>query len=230
MDGGEAPHAQLGLIQGFLPRRPTRGRCEIRGLRANLWGPVARALGFEVAQSRYRSTLLHDWLDAAGITPTRLSLDRFRVDERVPDVLFCDLDTLPASSSLAYWRDWAIPHVFFSPAAPPAAPNGWSFKAVDYSHSSLGGSTTATTWLTVWYPPGHTPHQPIRPPRQPWMPLRSCINRLNGGLAAVAPDEHALTEGVLHLPNSEVVRGEGLFPHSALNSTVVAPADLTPSG
>ena len=48
-----APHAMTGLVQGIMATgRRVRGRCEVRGQRANMWALVAQAMGFSVMRMR----------------------------------------------------------------------------------------------------------------------------------------------------------------------------------
>ena len=89
MDMVEAPHAQLGLVRGCFPFRGRRGRCEVRSYSPNLWGPVARGLGFEVVSMRYQSDRLVEWLQGAGVTGHHADLDRLRpLSSGAPDVVF----------------------------------------------------------------------------------------------------------------------------------------------
>ena len=237
LDGGQAGHAQLGLIKGYFPSRPPRGSCEVRGARPNLWGPVARALGFTVRTSRYQSGRFKELLAAADITPRSCHGGRVRWREaggfagsQLPSVVFSDTSMLPHSGDVGYWACWRVPHVFFGNEEGPAPPAGWGVRAERYHHAALGGSTTASAVLSVWYPPGHRPMTPVDPPDQPWVPLLSCLNRLNDGGLAAPPGAHALERRVLTLGASGVVRPEGLFPHDAVTATVVAPAPRSQTG
>ena len=112
----EAPHAQLGLVQGCIPFRGRRRRCEVWGHIPNIWPPVACSLQFEVVSVRYRSARFVKWLRGAGVGGHRTGLHRLRpLSSGAPDIVFCDVGTLPAEhTGNGYWRQWAVVHVFFA--------------------------------------------------------------------------------------------------------------------
>ena len=107
-------HCDLPLLNGYFPYRPPRGTCEIRGLSPNLWFAVVPALGFWISSLRFPDGPFVDLCGAVcpgasivAATPRRCN--------RLPDVVFLDLLSLPSVARLAtsYWRAWAVPHVFF---------------------------------------------------------------------------------------------------------------------
>ncbi len=107
-------HCDFPLLNGYLPYRPTKGTCEIRGASPNLWFAVVPALGFRILSIRFPDGPFVDLCGA--ICPGALILAATpRRCNRLPDVVFLDLLSLPSVSRLAttYWRAWAVPHVFF---------------------------------------------------------------------------------------------------------------------
>ena len=160
----EADHAELGLVRGCIRQRPRRGQCEIRGRKANLWGPVARALGFNVVKHRYANQAYNKWLYAAGIDAGaakhgvyRLRPGSKRRGPLIPDIVFSDVESLPLETphdeQTSYWRTYKTPHVFFvQNQERPNPPAGWQETCAGFNHATLGGATTAHCSIYCWFP------------------------------------------------------------------------------
>ena len=154
-------HCDLPLLNGYFPYRPPRGTCDVRGALPNLWLAVVPALGFRIASLRFPDGPFVDLCGAVcpgasivAATPRRCN--------RLPDVVFLDLLSLPSVARLAtsYWRAWAVPHVFFvwggdtDSEAPggrgrfaqvaPRPPPGWTVRDVGLTHCEAGGSTSGS--------------------------------------------------------------------------------------
>jgi hypothetical protein len=91
------PHCDLPLIRGFLPFWGSRGSCEVRGIRLNLWFAVAGALGFTVSSFQTRDESFGSLLTT--FCPAALALAAVpRRCNRLPDIVFSDLASLPWES------------------------------------------------------------------------------------------------------------------------------------
>ena len=182
-------HCDLPLLNGYFPYRPPRGTCEVRGASPNLWFAVVPALGFWIASLRFPDGPFVDLCGAVcpgasivAATPRRCN--------RLPDVVFLDLLSLPSVARLAtaYWRAWAVPHVFFvwggdtDSGAPggrgrlaqvaPQPPPGWTVRDVGLTHCEAGGATSGSWRLMVWYPPSREAPSPAPLDPLPWFPIR----------------------------------------------------------
>ncbi len=161
-------HCDLPLVNSFLSFWPPRGTCELRGAAPNLWFAVVEALGFRVFSFRSSHPAFTALLSTLFGSASSLGVVARRCN-KLPDIIFCDRATLPASSRL-YWSVWTTPHVFFSHAgdcdleiwgAPPITspsppvPRGWSARSVVLPHSMAGGGTSGRWRLDVWYPPSY---------------------------------------------------------------------------
>ena len=233
----EADHAEIGMIRGHVKQRPRRGFCEIRGHQANLWGPVARALGFDVSSHRYSNPTYDRWLRAAGIQASvkKLGVNRLRNNtqwfrhnsQSMPAIVFTDGLSLPPIISQGgpapYWTKWVTTHVFFILSSErPQPPAGWQESCAGFNHAALGGSTTANCSIYCWFPPLLTPPAPVSIPRQPWRAMRGCVDRMIHGPAVPAPNNQTpLTlPSIIQENGSEQIEEHGLFPHTTLTIPV----------
>ena len=152
-------HSDQPLTRGFLPFRPARGTCEIRGSVANLRYAAAKALGSGVTTLRYPDPLFVAHLasfcaGAKSLNPPPGHLQRPR---QLPDVAFSDLAGLPLGPK--YWDAWTMTHVFYclgaddsrlssSVAQPPpllkvpTPPQMWAARSVCLAHSDTGVLTS----------------------------------------------------------------------------------------
>ena len=98
-------HCDLPLLNGYFPYRPPRGTCEIRGASPNLWFAVVPALGFRISSLRFPDGPFADLCGAICPGASILAATPRRCN-RLPDVVFLDLLSLPLVSRLAttYWR------------------------------------------------------------------------------------------------------------------------------
>ena len=109
-------HSDQPLARGFLPFRPARGTCEIRGSAANLWYAAAKALGFVVTTLRYPNPLFVGYLTGfcAGTKSLNPPPGRLQRPHQLADAVFSDLAGLPLGPDSAnYWDAWTTPHVFY---------------------------------------------------------------------------------------------------------------------
>ena len=109
-------HSDQPLARRFLPFRPARGTCEIRGSAANLWYAAAKALGFVVLTLRYTDPLFVGYLTGfcAGAKSLNPPPGRFRRPRQLPEVVFSDLTGLSfGPDSANYWDVWKTTHVFY---------------------------------------------------------------------------------------------------------------------
>ena len=115
-------HSDQPLARGFLPFRPARGTCEIRGCAANLWYAAAKALGFVVTTLRYPDPIFVGHL--TGFSTGAKSLNpppgRFRRPHQLPTAVFSDLAGLPLIPE--YWDTWTTTHVFYCLGADDSSP------------------------------------------------------------------------------------------------------------
>ena len=148
-------HCNLLLLNGYLPYRPSRGTCKIWGASPNLWFVVVLALGIWISSIRFPNGPFVDLCGAVCPGASTLAATSRRCN-RLPDVVFLDLLSLPSVSRLTttYWRAWAVPHVFFvwggdtDLGAPggrgrlaqvaPRPPPGWTVRDVGITHCKAG--------------------------------------------------------------------------------------------
>jgi len=97
------PHSDLLLARGFLPYRPSRGLCEVRGRSANLWYVAAKALGFVVLSIRCPDPHFVEHIQGLGTGVKRLASlpRRLRRPRRLPDVVFSDAESIPLGADAA---------------------------------------------------------------------------------------------------------------------------------
>ena len=93
-------HCDLPVLNGYLPYRPPRGTCKIRGASPNLWFAVVPALGFWISSIRFPDGLFVDLCGAVCPGALILAATPHRCN-RLPDVVFLDLLLLPSVSHLA---------------------------------------------------------------------------------------------------------------------------------
>ena len=154
LPGVADPHSDLLLARGFLPYRPPRGTCEVRGRMANLWYAAAKALGFEALSIRCPDSDFVGHVQGMGTKLKGLAAlpRRLRRPKRLPDVVFSDVDSLPlGADAVEYWDSWTTPHLFYclgsddsvvhggsrpaeAPPLPPAPPPGWAARSVSLAH------------------------------------------------------------------------------------------------
>ncbi len=145
LPGVADPHSDLLLARGFLPYRPPRGTCEVRGRVANLWYAAAKALGFKVLSIRCPDTLFVGHVQGLGMGVKVLASlpQRLRRPRRLPDVVFSDVGSIPLGADVVeYWAAWTTTHLFYClgsddsvihggslptavPPLPPAPPPPW---------------------------------------------------------------------------------------------------------
>jgi hypothetical protein len=242
-------HSSQPLARGFLPFRPARGTCEIRGGAANLWYAAVKALGFVVTTLRYPDPIFvgHLTVFCAGAKSLNPPPGRFRQPRQLPTVVFSDLASLPLVPE--YWEAWTTTHVFYcfradkdcSPSsseargAPPLPPRGWSACSVSLAHSATGGSTSGKWTFVVWYPPGLPWVEPLTWEPRGGTPLLCCVNdreyarpflgpRGSGAVGAVG----AVVAGVVRTEG--LVLDFGLFPASDPSARVIVETSSSPSG
>ena len=186
------PHSDQPLVRGFLPFRPTRGTCEIRGSAANLWYAAVKALGFVVSMFRYPDPLFVCHLAGfcEGVKSLTPPPGRLRQPHQLPDVVFSDLAGLPLGPDLAnYWDAWSMTHVLYclgvddsissssiAQGVVPLPPQGWTARSVRLAHSDTGGSTSGRWSFVVWYPPGLPWVEPLMWVPRGGTPLLCCVN------------------------------------------------------
>jgi hypothetical protein len=142
-----------------------------------LWFAVMPALGFWILSICFPNGL---FVDLCGTVCPGVSILAVtpRWCNRLPDVVFLDLLSLPSVSLLAttYWRAWAVPHVFFIwggdtdlealggrgqlAQVAPQPPPGWTVRDVGLTHCEAGGATSGSWRLVVWYPPSRLAPSP----------------------------------------------------------------------
>ena len=138
-------HSDQPLARGFLPFRPARGTCEIRGCAANLWYAAAKALGFVVPTLRYPDPIFVGHL--TGFCAGAKSLDPppgcFRRPRQLPTVVFSDLAGIPLVPE--YWDAWTTTHVFYCLRADDSSPS--SSEAWAPPHLLCCGRPAQCAWL-----------------------------------------------------------------------------------
>ena len=146
-------HSDQPLARGFLPFRPARGTCEIRGGAANLWYAAAKALGFVVSTLRCTDPLFVGYLTGFCAGAKRLTPPpgRFRRPRQLPDVVFSDLAGLPIGPGAGnYWEDWTTTHVFYCLGSDDSVltlSETWGDFSVSPPHLLGGGRHAQLVWL-----------------------------------------------------------------------------------
>ena len=249
LPGVADPHSDLLLARGFLPYRPPRGTCEVRGRMANLWYAAAKALGFEALSIRCPDSDFVGHVQGMGTKLKGLAAlpRRLRRPKRLPDVVFSDVDSLPlGADAVEYWDSWTTPHLFYclgsddsvvhggsrpaeAPPLPPAPPPGWAARSVSLAHYETGGATSGRWTFVVWHPP-HVPFvEPLTWTPRGGTPLLCCVN----DRVRSTPFHGQRRSGVA---GEQVVRDEGLvldfglFPASDPTARVLVESSGSPSG
>jgi hypothetical protein len=251
-------HSDQPLARGFLPFRPARGTCQIRGGAANLWYAAAKALGFVVSTLRYTDPLFVGYLTefCAGAKSLTPPPGRFRRPRQLPDVVFSDLAGLPVFLDLAglpigpdaatYWDVWTTTHVFYCLGAddsvlpssetrgvplrqPPTPPRGWAARSVCLAHSKTGGSTSGRWTFVVWYPPGHPWVEPLAWESRGGTPLLCCVNDREYARPFLGPRGSGVV-GAGVARTEDLILDFGLFPASDPAARVIVESSTSPSG
>ena len=146
-------HSDQLLVRGFLPYRPSRGTCEVRGGGPNLWFAVAKALGFTVTSIRCPYLPFVDLVRrfCPGVSVLLAAPQRF---DSPPELVLLDADSLPSGPEAhRYWARWLTTHVFYTGGLDADSglgmgrvqsarlPPGWLEQTVTLSHCSAGGAT-----------------------------------------------------------------------------------------
>ena len=248
--GAVDSHSGQPLARGFLPFRPARGTCEIRGGAANRWYAAAKALGFAVHTLRYPDPIFvgHLKVFCAGVKSLNPPPGRFRRPRQLPTVVFSDLASLPLVPE--YWAAWMTTHVFYclradedcsssspaAPVAPPPPPWGWSARSVSLAHSATGGSTSGEWTFLVWYPPGLPWVEPLTWNPRGGTPLLCSVNDREYARPFLGPRESGAVGAEGAVVAGGVVRTEGLvldfglFPASDPSARVIVETSSSPSG
>ncbi len=200
---GCSDHTDRGILQGFFPHRPRRGRCIIWTTDSSLWVYTAQALGFDVALLRSTDhvflkamTALFPYISSTN-DGTQMSLTHSFMEDEDCDIWFTDFDTV-SSAPWAHWIRRQVPHLFSVPRTGSVrVPQGWCYKTHRWRHSDLGGSTVGEFQLGLLVPQaGYVPTTDPPPmPRQPWAPVASVISDVE--YAKPLP-HHVLTQYVSH--------------------------------
>jgi hypothetical protein len=236
-------HLDQLLVRGFLPYRPSRGTCEVRGAGLNLWFAVAKALGFTVTLIRCPYLPFVDLVRrfCPGVSVLSAAPQRF---DSLPELVLLDAESLPSGPEAhRYWDRWLTTHVFYTGGHDADSglgmggvqsarlPSGWSAQTVTLSHShcSAVGATSGVWSLVAWYPPFFEGATPLPVVADMWFPLWWYVNDREHASPHIEKQPAVAAKAAV-VRSDRLVQLCGLFPASDRSARVLVSATSSPTG
>ena len=235
-------HSDQLLVRGFLPYRPSRGTCEVRGAGPNLWFAVAKALGFMVTSIRCPYLPFVDLVVrrfCPGVSALLAAPQRF---DSLPELVLLDAESLPSGPEVhRYWDRWLTTHVFYTGGQDADSglgmggvqsarlPSGWSVQTVTLSHCSVGSATSGVWSLVAWYPPFFEGVTKLPVVADMWFPLWCYVNDREHTSPHIG-EQPAVAATAAVVRSDGLVQLCGFFPASDRSARVLVPATSSPTG